>query len=478
MVPILVVDDDGDHAELVRRTLERHDPRFAVTHVATGRACLEALAERAWAVVLLDYRLPGTSGLDVLRELRVRGVDVPVVIATAQGDERLAVEAMQAGALDYVVKASGYFTTLPTVVNKVLKQHELARENARLYREARTQSARLAQIFDATSDGILLLGPEGAVLAANRQAGTLFGLDAGALLGADFAALVGCRETGADASWTDGGEVDVTIPATGRTVHVTAQPTRDDAGALIGLTLTVRDVTREREVDRMKSEFVAFVAHQLRTPLSGMKWMLELAREEPAGSAAAGAHLRDAAESVERLIRMVNDLLNVSRLESGTIPVAAEPTDLGELTEAVVTELKPDIAAKAVTITVEGAEHVPSVRVGPKLFREAIFNLVGNAVKYTPARGTIAIRMGATDGAVWWEIRDSGIGIPRAARARLFQKFSRAENAATVDTDGAGLGLYLVKLVVERSGGRIDCESEEGRGATFRISLPSRGDEP
>jgi signal transduction histidine kinase len=86
--------------------------------------------------------------------------------------------------------------------------------------------------------------------------------------------------------------------------------------------------------------------------------------------------------------------------------------------------------------------------------------------------------MGATDDAVWWEIRDSGIGIPRAARARLFQKFSRAENAATVDTDGAGLGLYLVKLVVEGSGGCIDCESEEGRGATFRISLPSRGDEP
>lgn len=474
-VPVLIVDDDADHAEIVSRTLARHDARFDVTHAADGPACLAALAARPYAIVLLDYRLPRMTGLEVLAEMRRRGIDTPVVMATAEGDERVAVDAMQAGALDYVVKTSGYFMTLPTVVNKALKQHELARENERLYREAQTQRARLAQIFDSTSDGIVLLGPRGVVLAANRQAGALLGVDHGALLGEDFAGRLG-RGDGAGTPWLAGGHVDVTLPATGRTVHVTGQPTLDDTGALVGLTLTVRDVTREREIDRMKSEFVAFAAHQLRTPLSGMKWLLELARQEEPGSSTAGAYLRDAAESVERLIRMVNELLNVSRLENGVLLVEAAPTDLGEITEAVVTQLKPDIATKDLTVTVQGADEVPWVHVGPKLFREVILNLVGNAVKYTPDGGTIAIRMGAAAGEVHWEIRDSGIGIPRAAHDRLFQKFFRAENAYTVDTDGAGLGLYLVKLIVERSGGRIRCESEEGRGTAFLISLPSQGE--
>ncbi len=132
---ILVVDDDADQVELVTRILTRQDAPFAVTAAADGDACLEALARQTYAIVLLDYRLPRVNGLEVLREIRRREVRVPVVMVTGQGDERVAVEAMQAGASDYVIKSSGYLTTLPTVIRKVLKQHELALENARLYGE-------------------------------------------------------------------------------------------------------------------------------------------------------------------------------------------------------------------------------------------------------------------------------------------------------------------------------------------------------
>lgn len=132
-IRILVVEDDHDHAALVQRTLERQD--FGVTVVGDGPACLEAVARQAYSLILLDYSLPRMNGLQVLAELRARGVWAPVVMVTAQGDERLAIESMKAGGMDFVVKTSGYLVALPTVLHKVLKQHELAAENDHLHRE-------------------------------------------------------------------------------------------------------------------------------------------------------------------------------------------------------------------------------------------------------------------------------------------------------------------------------------------------------
>lgn len=134
---VLLVEDDVDHAEVIRRTLLRQEPPFALTTVDSGPACLEALRRGSYSIVLLDYSLPGMSGLEVLERIRGQGVTVPVVIVTGQGDERVAVRAMRSGGTDYVVKTSGYVTALPTLLYKVLQQHELALENARLFRETK-----------------------------------------------------------------------------------------------------------------------------------------------------------------------------------------------------------------------------------------------------------------------------------------------------------------------------------------------------
>jgi signal transduction histidine kinase/DNA-binding response OmpR family regulator len=134
-IHVLAVEDDRDHAELIRRVLERHQPPFNVTVVHNAAGCLEALDAEPYAVVLLDYSLPGMNGLDVLERIRQHHPSVPVVMITGHGDERIAVRAMNAGGIDYVVKTSGYLTALPTVLRKALKQHELAADNARLYEE-------------------------------------------------------------------------------------------------------------------------------------------------------------------------------------------------------------------------------------------------------------------------------------------------------------------------------------------------------
>jgi PAS domain S-box-containing protein len=231
-----------------------------------------------------------------------------------------------------------------------------------------------------------------------------------------------------------------------------------------------------QETLKMQNDFVSFVTHQLRTPLSGIKWMLELAADT-VDAAERASYINDAHESANRLIRLVNDLLDVSHLESGKLQVTLEPVDLRELTDAVIGDVVTLIREKGHVVDVESVPELPAAMLDGQLTRQVILNLVSNAIKYTPPGGRIEIRMSHRDGSLRWSIRDNGIGIPAESQKRLFEKFYRAGNAHTVDTEGTGLGLYLVRLIVQRLGGRLACESEEGRGTLFYFMLPAAAGE-
>ena len=229
------------------------------------------------------------------------------------------------------------------------------RETQTLYEETQTQRVRLAQIFDSTSDGIVLVTRAGEIQAANRQAGELLGFDATEVIGTppgrapgrppqrgarprarvrDLAALLqrsGSRRRG-----------DLELRRSGRTVHwIGPADQRTRPGGTVGFTLTLSDVTHERQVSQMKTDFVSFVTHQLRTPLAGIKWMLELAAQTPELPADAGSYVDDARTAAERLIGLVNDLLDISRLESGKLTVTLQPTSLGKLTQSSLDDLGP-----------------------------------------------------------------------------------------------------------------------------------------
>jgi two-component system phosphate regulon sensor histidine kinase PhoR len=332
---------------------------------------------------------------------------------------------------------------------------------------------------------MLLVGSDGRVETANRRAGDMLGLDAGDLVGAELTELLaGQRNEGAEyqrmfsalRSLVDdpehGGAGDLELRALRRTLHWVSQPTKDGAGATCGFTLTFHDVTQEREVSRMKSDFVSFVTHQLRTPLAGIRWMLELAAQDPDVPADAASYVQDAREAAQRLIQLVNDLLDISRLERGKLTVTATPTDLGELTRGVLAETAGLVQEKGHRVSLAGDADAPRVLADPQLLRQVVANLVSNAIKYTPEAGTIEIRLEADGPALRWSIRDSGIGVPALSLPKLFDKFYRADNVVTLETEGTGLGLYLVRLIMEHLGGRVWCQSEEGAGATFLFTLP------
>jgi signal transduction histidine kinase len=231
------------------------------------------------------------------------------------------------------------------------------------------------------------------------------------------------------------------------------------------------DITERKEAERMKSDFVSFVSHQLRTPLAGMNWMLELAAEAENLPPQARDYIAEARASAARLGTLVNDLLDIARLESGRTTMSREAVRLDELTRSVLREMQAVIAEKPHTVTFETSGAAQALG-DEQMLRQALVNLLSNAIKYTPDDGHIEVRLLQRKELVEWSVSDDGMGIPRAAQPRLFEKFYRAENAISKESEGTGLGLHLVRLVVEQAGGQIWCESEEGEGSRFTFTLP------
>jgi PAS domain S-box-containing protein len=340
---------------------------------------------------------------------------------------------------------------------------------------------RYRQIVERSVQGFYQVTMDGDLVAANQTLAHMLGYDSTDELMADGIGL-GTRIQVDPARRTEyiqqlkalgtirGFEIAVRR-RDGRIIWVTqsALLVRDKNGKPDYLEGFLDDVTARKEAEQLKADFVSFVTHQLRTPLSGIRWMLELAREGNLDAETA-SFLADAQASAERLIGLVNDLLDIARLEAGRLTMHPEQIDLGEMVKGVAAELAPLARAKKHQLEIDGT--APRTFADPQLTRQAVLNLVSNAIKYTPDEGKITIELDYDDRDVSLSVCDTGIGISMTAQRRLFEKFFRAENAQTIDTEGTGLGLYLVKLIAERSGGSISVHSVERQGSTFTLRLP------
>jgi len=263
--------------------------------------------------------------------------------------------------------------------------------------------------------------------------------------------------------------------ADGTLVGVDVIATPLSAGEEMGAIVVFRDVSRARAVDRMKSEFISVASHQLRTPLTAMRWYTEFFLGGDLGELTDDqkGYISKIDESIDRMANLVQSLLNVSRIEEGRIAVHPKPTKLEKVVQAVIDEMMPLSQAKGIVVTKQVTCN-EEVNVDPDLIFEVFKNFISNAVKYSPDGSAVEVHLSKQDDEFVSKVVDRGLGIPKAQQERIFTKFFRADNAISADPEGNGLGLYICKSIVESSKGRIGFTSTK-EGTTFWFTLPASG---
>jgi PAS domain S-box-containing protein len=465
------------------------------TDALVSRVVMLSVTGEPQVVMGRGETIDGLSVLDRALGLNARDVDRPLVIENLSRARSLAEsgdlpEGIQA-AVALPVRGKGRTVAVmwvgypeprrfkPTeidLLSTLANQTAVLVENARLFQMAEGGRRRLAAILASTSDAVLVTDRDNHLLLLNPAAEQVLGLKASEVMDRDIGevpldpALI--RILTEPMERTDS-LVDEVSLSDRRTFYAIASKIQSAEAERIGRVVVMRDVTHFKELDEMKSEFVSTVSHDLRTPLTFMRGYASMLPMVGELNEKQQEYMEKILTGVEQMGTLVEDLLNLGRIEAG-VGLEEKPCHIGALVVEAVESMRTRAAAKGLVVNMKSSDPAPVILGDVTLLRQAVANLVDNAIKYTPTGGTVSVGLSATEDEVLISVTDTGIGIAPEDQVRLFEKFYRVRRQETKEVQGTGLGLAIVKSIIERHGGRVRVDSVLNQGSTFTIELPVR----
>jgi PAS domain S-box-containing protein len=504
---LLVVEDSDDDYQILLRELAKagYLPR---SERVTSAADLTSALGRSWDLMVTDWMLPGFGGLQALDMLAARDVDLPCIVISGTPNEEAAVSALRAGALDFLSKDRPL--RFVPAIERALRESAVRRARLVAERELRLSEARYRMAFEHAPEPLLTYDlAQGRVLEANHAAQKLLGRTVEELRATSIGGLSPEKlSNGSDA--VEIGRTLITrllegtellshdwelVGSDGEVIPVELRLARMPSDQAQLLRVTILD-QRERlrteemrrraaelelqnrriqEASRLKSEFLANMSHELRTPLNAIIGFAELLHDGqvPHDAPQHKEFLGDILTSGRHLLQLINDVLDLAKVEAGKLDFRPEPVDVGKLVGEVVSITRTTAAKKKITVETTVDPSLVDITIDPNRFKQVAYNYLSNALKFTPERGRVAIRV-VPDGPERFrlELQDTGVGIASEDIGRLFVEFQQLESGASKRHQGTGLGLALTRRLVEAQGGAVGVSSAPGKGSTFHATLP------
>ncbi len=483
---VLVVDDEMGIREGCKRVLT--EDGYKVDDAEDGQAGLQKVKQNDYDLILVDLMMPGIGGMELIKKIHHMDPEIITVVITGNATIETAVEATKLGAYDYLPKPFSP-EALSAVVKRGMEKRALTLEAKRLYAERSqrllelvNERSRLRTIVGCMADGVLVANLEGRLVLWNASSVKMLkskGFDiAGEPLEYYISneSLISAIKEVLDSKDKDFSMISREIPAQDQKVVLMANiaPVRDEDGKILGAVTVLRDITAFKEVNKIKSQFVSMVAHELRAPLAAIKGWLEVVLSGEAGGDLEQNKkwLQRAMDRSDSLLALVNDLLVINRMEAGKIAQKMETVKINDVIKKIVEFLKPEAQKQKVSLEVSFPDDLPPVQADVRDMEKLFTNLINNAVKYNRENGSVTI-VGETEGGfVRYDVKDTGIGIAKDQISHIFDDFYRADDERTRKISGTGLGLTIAKKIVSSHFGRIEVDSVPEKGSVFSVYLP------
>jgi PAS domain S-box-containing protein len=505
---ILYAECNPADIDLTERHFAEAAPHLSLCVVRSSSDVLAHLQDRTTDLVMTDLRMPDMSALELLRETRHRGISVPFVILTGRGDEAAAIAALRLGACDYIVKRDDYLIQLPYAIDHAIARFQLAQLNRRLRLELEERK-RLQQTTDeslALLDtlqvhapiGIAFMDREFRFRLVNQEMAAINGVPIPAHLGQPVSSVLPKLWTQIEPLYQAvlAGESVRNVELSGETPAspgeerqwvTSCYPVRGQSDTTLGIGIIVKEITEEKraeaalrehavqlaETARQKDEFLAMLAHELRNPLAPMRTALELLQRFSEQRTVVERAHDVIGRQILHMARLLDDLLDVSRITTGRITLNWQELDVHDLVAEAVYSTRALIEARRHSLITALPEQALAIRGDSTRLVQVLVNLLNNAAKYTDEGGVIRIAASSEGAHAVLRVQDTGMGISSRLLPRIFDVFTQDDRTLDRAQGGLGLGLTLVRRIVELHGGSVEAHSAgRGLGSEFVVRLP------